>query len=346
MTFLLSIALSIELFVGTLAVTANAQTVPPTAVGPRRGDEAQFLIDDAREATKNGDLDTAARSLDRLIARYPGAPGYLQAHLQLGEVQILRLKPALAVAPLKVYMQAMASDPTSHHARIKLAQAYFEMGQYENVLALSNELLNENIKPKPTAEERLEAILLKSQAYTGMGDTRVARRALDAFLTEAGEKAPDALAGHWAFAEVLVQSRLCGRILPPSMKPTEGQTKLGVRERSTCTQKLLDPMISALKSPQEVGGYWLKKSAETVDASWRALQNLCASPPPPPDSRTAEELKKYRSELSVLLNKECEIARLNLLDRVNAAKDLTHESAEFARARLLLTFQKANAGTP
>lgn len=329
----------------TIAVCV-AQTVPPTAVGPRRGDEAQFLIDDARESTKNGDLDTAARDLDRLIARYPGTPGYLQAHLQLGEVQILRQKPALAVAPLKVYVQAMASDPTVHHARIKLAQAYFEMGQHENVLALSNELLSDNLKPKPTTDERLEALLLKSQAYTGMGDTRVARRALDAFLTESGEKAPDTLAGHWAFAEVLVQSRLCGRILPPSMKPTEGQTKLGVRERSSCTQKLLDPVLTALKSPQEVGGYWLKKGTETVNSSWRALQRLCESPPSPPDARTPVELKKYRAELSVLLNKECEIARLNALDRLTAAKDTTHESAEFARARLLLTFQKDHASTP
>lgn len=326
----------------------------PASIGPRRGqDEAQFLMDEARDAIKTTDLDTAARSLDRLIARYPGSPGYLEAHLQLGEVQLLRQRPALALAPLKVYLQAKSSDPKVYRARIKLAQAYFELGQHENVLALSNELLNDPLKPsapKPSREERLEGLLIKAQAYTGMGETRVARRALDAFTTEAGadgqEKVPPALAGHWAFVEVLVQSRLCARLLPPGMKPTEAQAKLGVRERSTCTQRLLDPVVTALSHPQEVGGYWLRKSAETVESSWKSLQALCSSPPPPAQIRSGQELAKYQAELSQVLNKECEVARLNSIERLEGTKGSTHETAEFARSRLLATFQKGYASAP
>src|SRR5690242_3498514 len=71
--------------------TNPAKAEPPihaSSTGPTSRQDADIVWKEGREAFDRGDFDTAAFQLQRLVDRYPGERGYLDAHLILGKCRI------------------------------------------------------------------------------------------------------------------------------------------------------------------------------------------------------------------------------------------------------------------
>src|SRR6185503_6819032 len=82
-----------------------------TSNGPVSAEEGRILWQDGRKAFNEGNYKDAVSHLQRLIDRYPGFSGYLEAHLYLGRSLMLVGRPEDAEAPLKYYINATGNRP-------------------------------------------------------------------------------------------------------------------------------------------------------------------------------------------------------------------------------------------
>ena len=112
---------------GTLVslVPTSAYAVE-TGNGPTSQQESDILWTDGQKAFDTGAYQDAVNDLSRLVDRYPGSTGYLEAHRLLGRSLMLLGRTAEAIAPLQAYITATGNRELGLTTRLWLGDAYLQ----------------------------------------------------------------------------------------------------------------------------------------------------------------------------------------------------------------------------
>lgn len=111
------------------------------------------------------------RDWKRLVVEAPLAPRVPDALLRLGELEILRGRPAVARAHFERIVRDFAGSPPHLNAMIWIARSYFEERDLARACEASNALRSRNI---PDGELRLQADELRGRCVTAVGSTATA----------------------------------------------------------------------------------------------------------------------------------------------------------------------------
>lgn len=111
------------------------------------------------------------RDWKRLVVEAPLAPRVPDALLRLGELEILRGRPAVARAHFERIVRDFADSPPHLNAMIWIARSYFEERDLARACEASNALRSRNI---PDGELRLQADELRGRCVTAVGSTATA----------------------------------------------------------------------------------------------------------------------------------------------------------------------------
>ena len=111
------------------------------------------------------------RDWKRLVVEAPLAPRVPDALLRLGELEILRGRPAVARAHFERIVRDFADSPPHVNAMIWIARSYFEERDLARACEASNALRSRNI---PDGELRLQADELRGRCVTAVGSTATA----------------------------------------------------------------------------------------------------------------------------------------------------------------------------
>lgn len=111
------------------------------------------------------------RDWKRLVVEAPLAPRVPDALLRLGELEILRGRPAVARAHFERIVRDFADSPPHVNAMIWIARSYFEERDLARACEASNALRSRKI---PDGELRLQADELRGRCVTAVGSTATA----------------------------------------------------------------------------------------------------------------------------------------------------------------------------
>ncbi len=285
-----------------------------TSSGPTSPDEAEILWKEGTAALDAKDFVQAANHLQRLVDRYPGAKGYLKAHLHLGVARLEMKQAERALAPLKYYVNAAGKTPDGVIGRLELGRAYLAAGKKHEALLTAMEL-DRLTKLKSLGARRADALVFKSRALMALNRDSEARLALDAASKLASEPGAElATRGRTAETDLELKLRQCEK-LPGKGPVDESQLRDRIGRRGQC----LVESVMLLKSTLDIGHELTatRASEEAADA-WIRYFDTCSNPPRPPGKRTAAQLKTYHEELKTALVSDC-------LGRVSQARSLISE---------------------
>jgi tetratricopeptide (TPR) repeat protein len=268
--------------------------------------EAALLLAEGRKAFAAKKHERAASRFQRLVDRYPGYPGYLEAHLRLGQSLLALGRADRAITPLKYYVQGTRDPEAVTEGRIWLARAYLKDGRFNEAYLTTKEI--EASKPTAPSLRLLaqENQLIKSRALQGLGRAPESKEALETArkLSASGPKSA-ALKAEASSVEIELKLGDCAR-LPSPGKLAEDQARNQYERRGTCLLESLPLYKVALNQNQKA------LSDETTGALEKAFaeyHKACGSPPEPtetePTPRSPEQLRQYRRELKERLLEEC-----------------------------------------
>jgi tetratricopeptide (TPR) repeat protein len=111
-----------------------------TSSGPTSEEEAAILWKDGEAAFKAEDYTKAITLLQRLIDRYPGHPGYLEAHRYVGRAYLFTHQADKSVKPFEYYIGATGDRNLALRTRIWLAEAFMELGKNHEAFLSAQEV--------------------------------------------------------------------------------------------------------------------------------------------------------------------------------------------------------------
>ena len=146
-----------------------------TSAGTSAPEAAPVLWEEGKAAFDRGRYRSSIFFLKRLVDRYPGAPGYLEAHRMLGNAYIELKRPDLGIAPLRHYAEALGIDSVAGlrahllYGRSLVNSKYFHEAELiaDEVEKGTRPILNQE-RDEDTALAAAEALLLKSEALFGL----------------------------------------------------------------------------------------------------------------------------------------------------------------------------------
>ena len=314
------IFLSTTLWPGAYAASPAPSPTPPattspTSVGPTSPEEARLLLSDGNDAFEARNYEDAAVKLKRLVARYPGYPGYLPAHLTLGRALLALNRPEEAVAPLKYYVSASKTPKARGWGRVYLARAYLLTGKPREALSMSGEIEREKILPggvggaKTDAEAAdlvAESLLIRARALMALERDAEALTA----VTSARKLDPwrPGTRGESAGLELELVLRSCARMSTPGPL-AEDQVRNQLERRGVCLSESLIPLRTIAETGDKTS---LEEATKAELKAWENFSQACANPPKPPENlpdkkkkRTPEQLKEYFKELDQVLREDC-----------------------------------------
>ncbi len=271
--------------------------------------EAALLLTEGKKAFAARKFERAASRFQRLVDRYPGYQGYLEAHLTLGQALLALERPGKAITPLKYYVLGVRNPDALVEGRVWLARAYLEDGHYNEAYLTTSEV--ETSKASAPALQTLlqQNQLIRARALQALNRAPESKHALESARKFAAsnptESAP--LRGETLSVELEIKLGDCAK-LPSSGPLTEDQVKNQFERRGTCLLETLPIYRLALDLNERA----LSDSATTLlEKAYFDFLKACSAPPAPPEThpvpRTPEQLRQYHRELKESLTEDCRL---------------------------------------
>ncbi|MEK6706737.1 MAG: tetratricopeptide repeat protein [Bdellovibrionota bacterium] len=253
----------------------GASALEPSSVGPAYPEEAGILWRDGKSAFGSSNFDLAIQKLTRLVDRYPGYDGYLEAHYLLGKSLAETHKHQKALEPLKYYIEASIKAKKEHEirmARICLARSLIELKKFSEAYLVTKEIEKNS--------EDAEMLLIRTQALLGLNHDERAERTLHSATTLLrGQKAATEilhLRGEASWLELKLKVRNCERPLDTSIKATlpaaEGLLLDNLAKRGTC---LLETMTIFYRSFDIAKLKWIQSMERDLEGAFTRYAKTC-----------------------------------------------------------------------
>jgi tetratricopeptide (TPR) repeat protein len=276
-----------------------------TSSGPTSEEEAGILWKDGEAAFKSEDYPKAITLLQRLVDRYPGHEGYLEAHRYVGRAYLFNHQAEKSIAPFQYYITATGDRNLALRTRIWLAEAYIELGKFHEALLSAQEVE----KTKDAAPELFaEAELIKARALLSLQENERAGRVYDAVREKTIIQSDSELKSQAELINLELKVRECKKL------PSKTEKKLGELEvrrlfarRSLClqealveTKNVLDPAVEAKNALTSINAF------KTLLRGFSEYNVAVKNPPSSPEARklNAAQNKQYKAELVDILEQD------------------------------------------
>ena len=285
----------------------------PSHLGSASSEEANLIWQRAQASFQSEHFSEAIAPLKRLVDRYPGHPGFLEAHRLLGISYLKTGKPGEALKPLRYFAEAARggsadqSRETQLTAKALVVRANLALEKWNEALLLSEEVRKKTSQPLLKAE----AQILKAHALIGLDKDLEAAGATDDSLTFLSKDSSKILLAEARSLLLRLLGRRCSR-LPSQGGMDEAQARDQLERRSICQQDTLRLLkeVSDLSIAPE-----LDVATELTVQGYADFANRCINPPDPiklsKGKRTDEQKHAYRADLQKLLFPIC----LEAIDR-------------------------------
>jgi tetratricopeptide (TPR) repeat protein len=324
----------------------------PTSLGPTSKGEAQLLLKEGRAALRDARYQDAENYLKRLVDRYPGDQGYLEAHNLLGTALVRADKPKEAVPLLKDYISATGANPESAKARLLLGHAFLDLNQYEEAHLIALEIEIMEAKTKLTSDIKLEALLIKSRALLGLKHEARAINALEAAEKELSEKNSAEVRGRAYVLHLQLKTLTCARF-PSAGSLTEAQTKDQFERRGTCLLEAVLLFRKILESGDETS---MENAVDQVSDSYHDYLHACGHPPASAlflnknkisnQKPSALQRKRYQSELTDVIVVDCRKKSNEAIDLLQSWRAGLSDSTIVSLVQVTKNIEKSISGTP
>jgi len=298
---------------------AAAELENPTSSGPVSAEEARIIWQDGKKAFEDGRYQDAATRLQRLVDRYPGYPGYLEAHRYLGRSLMLLGRARDAEEPLKAYVNATGDRPLGLQARLWLGEDYLLLSKASEayLTALGVEKATAGNGANGNRDLHAESQLLKTRALMALNQDLRAKRVLDSVELSPAVQSNPVLKGHLARARIELKLRSCSR-LPATgrdaRRMSDGQAREQFAKRALCLQEALVLFKDAAESGDSQTA---QDAARRISEAYFSYASAVRNPPVPPrlkpTDRTAEQKRQYKAELIDRLEQDRKKALLDSL---------------------------------
>ena len=304
-----------------IAVWGSLANAAPTSQGPTSPEEMKILYQEGTVAFQDQRYQDAVNAFQRIVDRYPSTPGYPDAQLKLGlsYSKLSRYKEALP--PLRSYVQFQRHHLEGTLARIPLAQVYLQLGNAQQANLVASEILNRtraDLKNKSNAELHAHAQILKAEALIGLKKIKRADQTQSHAkkeLTALGAQASTALKADFYALQLRLKLLACSDLLALHSRLTEDQTLNQAERRGACFLEALLIFKDVLMQNEVEPATW---AASEISKNYREFDHQLRNPPAPSDKRSADELKKYRQELSGALLQKTNSNYLTSLDIIKS----------------------------
>jgi tetratricopeptide (TPR) repeat protein len=278
----------------------------PTSQGPTSDQEAETLWKESQVALRESRLQDAVAYLERYVDRYPGKPGYLDAQLLLGQVQLELGHAEEALKPLKYFIHASHNPNDVAKARIALGNSYLKLGKFHEAHLTSIEIERTRNSKKLNSDVYLESRLLAAQALLGLKQNSKAIDILNSAEKQLTERHSAKIKAQTYGLQLTVKIKTCEKF--PSKGPLdELQTRDQLNRRGICLLEGLLQFHKILKTEDlRAAGTAALQLKNTYDSYFQS----CLHPPVPLQlphrKRTLKEQKQYQAELANLLVQDCQ----------------------------------------
>jgi hypothetical protein len=319
----------------TLATSAfpEAFAGTDTSRGPVSEEEGNILWQDGQSDAAAGLCADAVPLLERLVDRYPAHPGYVKAHLLLGECLIKLDDARAAVAPLRYFTSGSASEstPESHEliqrGRVALGRAYLALSRGNEADLVASEIAKHANPGTPPEHSAVEGLLIRTGALILLGQDERAQETLDSVSPQIKPAETD-FAAEAAWAKMKLVTRRCSKLLAKGGLD-EAQVRNQLSRRGDC---MLEATVAARDALMTGQTLWAKRVEQQAIEALGSFEDVCRKPPSPPkkSKRTQTELKKYRAELSDIMARDCAHAVQGAITMLDGwKKQMPAQSAQF-----------------
>lgn len=266
-----------------------------TSNGPTSEAEAKILWSDGEKAFDQGNYQDAVNDLKRLLDRYPGNTGYLEAHRLLGRALMQLGRYNEAVTPLKAYISAAGDRELGLRTRLWLGDDELHLSKPNEayLLALEVEKATEKTSPLLYAESQF----LKSRALIGLNQDTRAVRVLDSIESAPAVQSDVTLKGYAAQSRIELKLRECAKHPAPG-KMNEAQARDQFARRALCLQDALILFKTTAESKEIPTS---DSAGDDLYLGFSSYAKATRTPPEPvetkPEKRTAAQKKQYHAEI-------------------------------------------------
>lgn len=317
-----------------LAISLNTMSSPfshaevPTSSGPRSVEEAQTLWESGKKAVLQSDWNETIRLLQRLVDRYPGQAGYLDAHYFLGKAYWHTQRASKSILPLKHYIAATQKSAreiplTTLQAKLLLARSFLSLKKSHECYLLTQEIERSfEIPPQNSTSElplsskslnliQAEALLIRAQSLfqthkrirseKTLDYAETLLNKIDTSLDSSLQNYYFTLRGEAIWFAVKLKLSHCAEF--PSKKALpEAQAKHQLERKGQCLLEALNLLQNALPLPSHPT---LQETTDLIDTHFQAYWNHCNHPPAPVKIMNDTDQKHYQKELAEMLRTEC-----------------------------------------
>ena len=286
------------LLISLLVVTTHSFAgVPPSSRGPTSDEEAALLWKDGQKAYDLSNYSEAIQNLQRLVDRYPGKPGYLQAHYLLGHSLVKSGDTKHAIEPLRYFIAASSPADESWSARLLLAQAYLDTGKFQEAkltaLEIQNRINQKNL-PAISPDFVIEAVLVRSAALFGLkhfAEAAQLSQSAEGLLTP---QSSAALTGKTLLHGLKMKTFQCSQL--GSKGPlSEAQLRNQFDRRGSC---LLEALLIFQRIAKAEDTLSLDTAEKELGLAFQTYRHACLSPPQASGVvRTPKQALQFRAEL-------------------------------------------------
>jgi TolA-binding protein len=285
-----------------------------TSTGPTSPEEASVLWNDGKSAFDAEDYAKSIPLFQRLVDRYPGSSGYLEAHRFLGRAYLLNDRAKDSIDPLRYYISAASDRELSVRTRVWLAEAYLATDNPREAYLSSLE-----IEKSPSADPQTfaEGELMKAQVLIALKQQEKAQKVLDAVKQKPILQTDPLLIGQAAHVELQLKVHDCGKpVIPQEETPNKASGKKGsatgpsgmdelkvqdaYARRAVCLQEALVLVRHVLDASGTGKDLMTVNEAQSVILRGFEQYNRSILNPPPAvraSAQTAKQKKQYREEL-------------------------------------------------
>jgi tetratricopeptide (TPR) repeat protein len=320
-----------------LELVPSAQAVE-TANGPTSQQEADILWTDGQKYFDAGKYQDSVNSLSRLVDRYPGATGYLEAHRLLGRSLMMLGRYSEAAPLFESYINATGNRELGLSTRLWLGETYLQIGKANEAYLSSQEIEKATQLSKSDIYARSQ--FLKARALLALDRDERAQRVIDSVESLPIVQSDSALKGYAAQARIDLKLRSC-RGYPSAGAMDEQQARDQFSRRALCLQEALVLFKTAAESRELGTG---DQTATELYKGFESYTTATRKPPPPtkltPVDRTPQQRAEYAAELIAKLNEDRKKALQESLSIISEWRSKSSPKAAIAYTKLTKEIEK------
>ena len=292
-----------------------------TSQGSTSEKESEILWKNGNEAIQDGRFQDAVNAFQRILNRYPGNTGYLEAQFFLGRSQLELGRAEESLRTLKDFLttQSSRSTRTTLHARVLIGRAYLELKKFNEAYLVALEIDRLNKSDKIPIDLLVESLLIKSEALMRLHHLDRAVSAAESSEKLLEKTNHPELLGQTFALQLSLKSLACAS-LPTSEYLNENQIRAQIDRRGTC---LLEALLLLKKTLKTGDMRSSEQSVTRMSQEFESYFKFCAHPRQRIKSSregTIEQRAQSQRELAFLLSQECKTKIENALDLVKTWK--------------------------